>query len=398
MNRDGVEMWGRIVYDGDWSHNLVLDQGLDLMCSTSARDYVDQMLNGCAGFDGVADSVALISNISQTGTTVTAVSLGTFSGADVGKIITWDSDPNGTQVRVVTFLDSQNVEVDRAQSVGAGAGTIHIVSRTSLGTERSGANSNTPLRSSTYLDGGNGLTHSSGSPDYLYWRTYDFSSQISSVVYREVAVSQSTSVGANIFNRIRLPGDVAVDAGQQLRMLFELYVTVGPAVVTAASPTITGWGAVPGTECLGPNDVMMRIASNGATQNPATFGRFLAPAQTSIANSSGGTGSLTGSVSPVSTALANFQATGVNRTGGLTANSTTLQSYSPGTFFRDVRCVYTAAQGATTVRSCSLSAASVSAGSASVQLFNFLADADQLKADTHQLVLDFRRSVGRLFA
>jgi hypothetical protein len=397
VNRDGVMCLGRIVYTSPWTHNLVTDYGLNRYCTTA--DFYQQMTYACAGFDGTGTEISTTSNVSQAGTTVTAASPGTFGAGDVGKVIAWDSDPNGTQTYITVFTDTQTVTVAKSQSVSAGAAKLYNVAQAGLISERSGANSNTPLRSNSYLVGSNGTTHVLGSSDYLYWRTYDFSSQTADVVYREVGVSDLSTVGANLFSRIRLSGDVNVLTGQQLRLTYEMLVSIGPVVPTASAPVITGWGTVNGGQVL-VRGVMATIGSagNSVTSSDEPNAGCLAPFITTTGEA------LNVWASAESAALGNYQGGySFRSSGAVMAGTTSLLSYTPGNFYRDLRGTFTPAQGAFTCRSMGFGRRRGAFPNPfepwdSGQVFTFLADADQAKADTHQLVLNFRRSGGRLLA
>lgn len=390
MNRDGVLCLGRVVYQAPWVHNLVSDYGLNRLCTNEG--VIEQMTYACAGFDGTSTADPVASNVSQAGTTATAATPGAFAVGDVGKVIAWDADPNGIQTYITAYIDDQNVTVADTQAIGASAATLYKVAQAGLISERGAGNSNTPYRSNSYLSGANGTTHVSGSADHVFYRTYDFSSQLSDVVYREVGFSSSSTVAANLLNRIRLAGDVNVLTGQQLRVTLEMNVSLGPVVPTSAAPTITGWGVVDGDECLVRTSIET-ISSSGSISAPSVVQGFIWPYFT-------GSGEARVWVSPVSTALGNYEAAYTDRSGGSVVDASRgLLAYTSKTFYRDFQGIFTPAQGAFTVRSIGLGAASIGVAPGHTgQSFTFVADASQSKAATHRLTINFRRSVGRLLA
>lgn len=71
-------------------------------------------------------------------------------------------------------------------------------------------------------------------------KTYDSEVEISDQNINEIGIFQNAS-GAPMFARIVLPATVTVLTGQQLRLTYELQITLAPIAETVASPTITGW-------------------------------------------------------------------------------------------------------------------------------------------------------------
>ena len=77
-------------------------------------------------------------------------------------------------------------------------------------------------------------------------RTYDFEIETSNQNINEVGLfpKATTTVASDVglmFSRVVLPATVTVLAGQQLRLTYEIQVTIGPVVPTPAAPAITGW-------------------------------------------------------------------------------------------------------------------------------------------------------------
>ena len=71
-------------------------------------------------------------------------------------------------------------------------------------------------------------------------KTYDSEVETSDQNINEIGIF-ANSTDAPMFARIVLPSTVTVTTGQQLRLTYELQITVGPIVSTSSSPSITGW-------------------------------------------------------------------------------------------------------------------------------------------------------------
>lgn len=70
--------------------------------------------------------------------------------------------------------------------------------------------------------------------------TYDSEVEVADRNINEIGLFDSAS-GGLMFARIVLPATVTVLTGQQLRLTYELQITVAPIAATVDSPTITGW-------------------------------------------------------------------------------------------------------------------------------------------------------------
>lgn len=71
-------------------------------------------------------------------------------------------------------------------------------------------------------------------------KTYDSEVETSDQNINEIGIFKDKT-GGPMFARIVLPSTVTVLTGQQLRLTYELQITVGPISETVTSPTITGW-------------------------------------------------------------------------------------------------------------------------------------------------------------
>jgi hypothetical protein len=79
-------------------------------------------------------------------------------------------------------------------------------------------------------------------------RTYDFTTEAGPITYTEVGISHTATVAANLFARILLSVPANLVAGDQLRVVYELQLTLTPFTPRAITPTITGWVGVSGSE------------------------------------------------------------------------------------------------------------------------------------------------------
>ena len=71
-------------------------------------------------------------------------------------------------------------------------------------------------------------------------KTYDSETEVSNQNINEVGFFTYPTLGV-MFSRVVLPSTVTVLTGQQLRLTYELQVTIGPIAPTAGTPVITGW-------------------------------------------------------------------------------------------------------------------------------------------------------------
>ena len=73
-------------------------------------------------------------------------------------------------------------------------------------------------------------------------KTYDSEVETSDRNINEIGIfNQVYAPSSTLFARIVLPATVTVLTGQQLRLTYELQITIAPIAATADSPTITGW-------------------------------------------------------------------------------------------------------------------------------------------------------------
>lgn len=97
-------------------------------------------------------------------------------------------------------------------------------------------------RTNQYLSGDpyTGVKYTAASGLIQARTTYDSEVEVADRNINEIGLFDS-AVGGLMFARIVLPATVTVLTGQQLRLTYELQITLAPIVATVDSPTITGW-------------------------------------------------------------------------------------------------------------------------------------------------------------
>lgn len=127
----------------------------------------------------------------------------------------------------------------RACAVGTGTATP-AASDTGLQSEAK--------RTTTYYTLSGGCGYSDTGATRKLWRTFDFPTESAGANYSELGWSYSDSAGANLFSRTLISGGtVSLTAGQSLRVVYELSITVAPASSTTESLSIVGWPVLPAT-------------------------------------------------------------------------------------------------------------------------------------------------------
>lgn len=103
-------------------------------------------------------------------------------------------------------------------------------------------------RTNQYLNGdpNTGTRYNRETGTIYMRRTYDFEVETSNQNINEVglfpaATTNTANDSAMMFSRVVLPATVTVLADQQLRLTYEIQVTVGPIASTPSAPSITGW-------------------------------------------------------------------------------------------------------------------------------------------------------------
>lgn len=231
-----VNRKGQVISTRPWQNNLILDQGMDYYGN---KNTFANMMSYCAAGTGTTPTRDVMDGTaSQAATTVTlAGSTYTFSGGDVGKWIGW---AGGQQAKITAYVSGTQVTVNRSQTVSSGSATLYRCNQVGLATEAKRTNT---YPSYTYTDGrGASASWGVGGPPAVLTlrRTYDFTAEVGSVNYTEIGISPTATAGNNLFSRILLAGAVTVASGQQLRITYELAITI--AGTTRPSQTLPSTG------------------------------------------------------------------------------------------------------------------------------------------------------------
>ena len=228
----------------DWNRNMILNIGMD---SVAARSWVANMTYCVAGTGTTpTSSQSGATTAAQSGSTVD-LSGGSFqfdAGSDVGNVIVWTT---GEQAQISGVNSISQAVVSNSATVGSNQFTLYRTNQTGLTTE--------VKRTHSYLTGVGYCGTTIVGSTFQHRRTYDFTVESQQHFYAEVGLSDTGSAGPNLFSRILLDAPVEVDVGQQLRIVYELHVTVGPTAPVSRNAVINGWPVAPsagtaGTECL----------------------------------------------------------------------------------------------------------------------------------------------------
>lgn len=361
---------GSLAEDRPWQKNLILDQGLNQCCDGTAS--LASAFTYCAVGTGTTptytDSGAITVNITA-GTATASASF--FTAGMVGMLLVADT---GEEQYITGFTSDTIVSVSGSESVVAQLFTVWAVNQTGLGAE--------VKRTNTYLTGSPncGTTNTVGTGTRVLKRTFDFTAEVSPQNYEELGWSYSGSAASNLFSRVLITGGtVTVLASQQLRVIYELTIVVSPISPRAEAPTITGWPVAPAASTDGdyqltcPNFSVgfntSYVETNGTTN--ASVAALEPWFDLDFELCSGSTIPSFGSAFTCSTSTSN--------------SSSTVQSYTGDTFYRDIIGLWLAANGdRTDIRA-------IKFGDGAVFVF----DEAQTKDSSHLLEITWRRTLGR---
>lgn len=253
-----------VLHDYGWQNNLILNQGMNnygLLVYLWA-DAFKFCVAGTGSTKPTKNSGGG-TTATQSGTGVTLAG-GSFvltdTATDAGKMIKWDTNQ---EAMIVTVTDPTHAVLDRSQSVSAGTFVVYNTQQTGMETETS--------RSSNYVPG-IGFCESQVSPANLVRsrRTWDFPAEGGSPhTYTEIGFSNVNTVANNLFSRIYLTSPIAMLTGQQLRIIYDLFVTYTPSAPRSKTPTITNWPVAPSTVTDGQEAIetfgVSTVASTGQT-------------------------------------------------------------------------------------------------------------------------------------
>ena len=258
---------GKVVEDRPWAKNLILDQGLNSIATRSWQASFTYCAAGIGNEPTQYLSSAVPCTLSQSGTTVTA-SAGFFAAIDgvrsvVGMVIRW---AGGELATITAYIGDTSVTVSSSATVSSANATVYAVTQTGLDDEVLDTVGRPISRSTSYLTTPGSCGTSIVSNTLTMKRTYEFAPEESSKSYAELGFSWSQSNGSNLFSRVLISGGTVTVAEEfQLRVIYELAITLTPVTPTSRTASITGWlnrvasttitnagsGGTPGTYDLG---------------------------------------------------------------------------------------------------------------------------------------------------
>lgn len=255
---------GKVVRDSgpDWIRNLILNNGLNGINTRYWTASFTYAMCGTGTTPTSVDSLTTNGTLS-TGTVTTTASF--FAAGDVGAELKWD---DGTRALITTYVNPTTVNVSNTTGSATGHFIKYETQQTGLSAE---------VKRTNVLLTGTGNTGSSwvGNQNQIR-RTFDFSIEVSPQNYTEVGFGWAASGPNTTFARILLPSVVFVDVGQQLRVVYELRVSLNPGSPISRSAAISGWTGTSGVEQIQTN-YLVGITTGGsetgfASCEPAAFG------------------------------------------------------------------------------------------------------------------------------
>lgn len=374
---------GQVVKEYPRQKNLILNQGMDQVATNTWADLFVYCSAGI-GVTPTSDDSAP-TTATQAATTVT-LSGGSFvftdTATDSGKTIKWST---GEEAQIVTVTNPTTVVVNNSAVVPAAIFTVYRTNQTGL--------SNQLKRTNNYLTGSPYCGTTLASNVLKMRRTYDFTAEVGPVNYTEIGLGWHTSTPTAIFSRILLAVPVPVTAGQQLRVTYELQLSLLPASPVSKTAIIGGWPVAPALTTDGVEAIQFlglnQVGTNGNTQN---YDNGI------IASEPSTTSSIGVFVSTTTTAPASFGSS-ITRTGtGVVA--ATRAAYVAGNWYVDKTGTLPVGTGNSTVlRSMGYgyhSPALFFAYNNTVMVFVF--NEDQTKLNTHTLTLTWRFSWSRVLS
>jgi hypothetical protein len=251
---------GKVVFETPFASNLILENGMTAI----ATNVVTSLFTYCAIGSGTTPTEQTSGSITATtsGTTCTS-NTAFFNSGMVGQLIYF---PGTSQSATITaYTNDQNVTLNATLGISSGlVFDIFAINQTGLADEIQ--------RTNTYLTGsGNcGTTYSGGV--YTHQRTYDFAIETGTVVYNEVGFSSASSAGANLNMRgIFSTAPITLVAGQQLRVIYYVLVTVTPISPRARVVPISGWPALEYSVAFSSSTNLVTLVGYGFPLNTQVF-------------------------------------------------------------------------------------------------------------------------------
>jgi hypothetical protein len=226
-------------------------------------------------------------------------------------------------------------------------------------------------------------------------RTYDFTVEGGIVNYTEVGVAWASSGSSTHFSRVLLPLPVPVGSGQQLRLVYELILTLSPTSPNDVNTNLITnwpWGAVPNSyynEQL--QWVGMSSVNNLGAQAYLDAGEYINEVS-SVYNVF---------MSSTSTALSTFGSTPVSRSAcGIIKKAHSLAAYTSFNFYRDKIITFNAGEGNSASIRCIGIGSEASGFNGTYNNYGYLMlfDNNQEKPSTHTLSLTWRYTWSRVLA
>ena len=276
INSDGTTAWEQ----EDWQNNLILNQGMEAVISYT---FANCMNLSCGGTGNRANSFYTnVSSASLSSTTVTLTPSGNpltgiqdFTGsvasytqiAQIGDMVRFD---DGTEQRI-TAVNPLTLTVTPGGSAPLQPLTIWKTSQVGLQSlyryACAGSPGNGTAAGSFWFSGTGYCGTQTGcglAPNVIgLRRTWDFAYETASVIYQEAGVGWTGNgnvynpsfANTQVFSRVLLNPTLSLVAGQKMRLIYELDVSILPYTSStggfAMTASITNWPVAPATDLGG---------------------------------------------------------------------------------------------------------------------------------------------------
>jgi hypothetical protein len=371
-----------------WQHNLIMNNGMNKMATALLCDCFTYAIAGTGTLTGdeVSSSYGTTATCDVAGNVV--LSGGTltldYPVGDLQNIIKWES--TGFEGRITSMSNSTHAVVSPLPAVPqSGNFVLYRVNLATLDTE--------VVRTANYLPIAPYCGTSLIGNMLVHQRTWDFPAETGTVAYKEMGVGWtgtlndiSDPLGGSVFARFLLHGVTTVNAGEQLRLTYQLRVVLEPYDTLAKTASVTGWPVSPATTTDGDERVqligMSGVSSVGTTTNYDT-GQY--------ANEPSRTTNVGIFLSSSSTPLTSFGST-VDRYTALTHSqkAVTSTSYSAYSFTKIKQITFSSGEANNTGwRSMGIGWNGGSNDTGKYNTICFVFDEAQTKAMTHTLNLQY---------
>jgi hypothetical protein len=273
-----------VVKDYGWHKNIILNGGMDLVPFYA---YAELGAFGIAGSGSRPNKItSSTSTITQSGAEITlwpGDGLQDFSSSvtsstetyythslEVGDVIVYNN-ASQSNVLAVDLVSGLSASVNTSYTIESGSNQTFTIWKTSQPRLHKEVK-----RTNVYLTGtGNcGSTDSTGSTGVpnvrTYRRTYDFSTETTNKLYTEVGVSPIVTANSQVFSRVVLPVPIAVSSSFQLRLIYDLAITVTPHTVRMITASISGWPVDPTSNTHASESLQSFLLSRITTTGGAT--------------------------------------------------------------------------------------------------------------------------------